>query len=319
MGISERDLLRLASHADTRVSESTDQVSETTQRDELAAIVAEWSNATRISGERAKTLLEWLENVLPLVDEESTAEQDRFDRLTEAAMVSETRRDALYLLRDRLPVFVYFSNYFRVRPRLHLSLLADRLEQNLLDDDQYDRGNECLLKLLGFEARELSNLGRAAEPRAGDQSGLKAYQDQLDRRSYQLNAASIRLTSSINRVWRPDPDRVEADRLRVEADQQYLKVVVEDELGVEVELDQRSEGFQWLVSFFVVFFAEAADRQSECRLAAGRTWAESPWPEAARIPNHCLSPSRDQPSSCTRPTRRSWWGQTSSTWCGSWR
>lgn len=45
----------------------------------------------------------------------------------------------------------------------------------------------------------------------------------------------------------------------MKADQQYLKVVVEDELGVEVELDQRSEGFQWLVSFFVVFFAEAAD------------------------------------------------------------
>jgi predicted ATP-dependent endonuclease of OLD family len=31
----------------------------------------------------------------------------------------------------------------------------------------------------------------------------------------------------------------------------------EDELGVEIEFDQRSEGFQWLVSFFVVFFAEA--------------------------------------------------------------
>ena len=152
-----------------------------------------------------------------------------------------------------------FSNYFRVRPRLHLSFLADRLEQKILDDDQYDRGNECLLKLLGFKARELSNLGKAAEPSAGDQTGLKTYQDQLDRRSYQLNAASIRLTSNINRVWRPDPDRAEADRLRVEADQQYLKVVVEDELGVEVELDQRSEGFQWLVSFFVVFFAEAAD------------------------------------------------------------
>jgi len=44
----------------------------------------------------------------------------------------------------------------------------------------------------------------------------------------------------------------------VQADGQYLKVVVEDDLGVEIELDQRSEGFQWLVSFFVVFFAEAA-------------------------------------------------------------
>ena len=37
-------------------------------------------------------------------------------------------------------------------------------------------------------------------------------------------------------------------------------MVIEDELGVEVELDQRSEGFQWLVSFFVVFFAEADAR-----------------------------------------------------------
>ena len=97
-------------------------------------------------------------------------------------------------------------------------------------------------------------LEELAEPSAGDLTSLKAYQDQLDRRSYQLNAASIRLTSSINKVWKPNPDSAEPDRLRVEADQQYLKVVVEDELGVEVELDQRSEGFQWLVSFFVVFF-----------------------------------------------------------------
>jgi predicted ATP-dependent endonuclease of OLD family len=35
--------------------------------------------------------------------------------------------------------------------------------------------------------------------------------------------------------------------------------VVEDDLGVEVELDQRSAGFQWLVSFFVVFKAQAED------------------------------------------------------------
>ena len=179
--------------------------------------------------------------------------------MSEAAKVPEKRGQALKVLRGRLPVFVYFSNYFRVRPRLHLGILADRLEQNVLDDDQYDRGNVCLLKLLGFDARELSNLGRAAEPSAGDEKGLKEYQDQLDRRRYQLNAASIRLTKSINEVWQPDLNSGEADRLRVEADQQYLKVVVEDELGVEVELDQRSEGFQWLTSFFVVFFAEAAD------------------------------------------------------------
>ena len=64
----------------------------------------------------------------------------------------------------------------------------------------------------------------------------------------------------------PDPKRAEANRLRVVADGQYLKVVVEDELGVEIELDQRSQGFQWLVSFFVVFFAEAADKHKNAIL-----------------------------------------------------
>ena len=64
----------------------------------------------------------------------------------------------------------------------------------------------------------------------------------------------------------PDAKRAEADRLRIVADGQYLKVVVEDDLGVEIELDQRSEGFQWLVSFFVVFFAEAADKHKNAIL-----------------------------------------------------
>ena len=117
-----------------------------------------------------------------------------------------------------------------------------------------------------FRSRELSNLGKAAEPEPGDIEALQKYRDQLDRRSYQLNAASVRLTEELRRAWVPDLKRGEADRLRIVADGQYLKVVVEDDLGVEIELDQRSEGFQWLVSFFVVFFAEAADRHKNAVL-----------------------------------------------------
>ena len=163
-------------------------------------------------------------------------------------------------LSKAVPVFILFSNYYRVRPLIHLGHLATRIEQKLLDDDQYDYGNQCLLKLLGFTARELSNL-ETPEPGPADREGLKNYRDQLDKRSYQLNAASVRLTAEIVKVWNPNPERAEANRLRITADGQYLKVVVEDELGVEIELDQRSEGFQWLVSFFIVFFSEA-ERQS---------------------------------------------------------
>ena len=42
--------------------------------------------------------------------------------------------------------------------------------------------------------------------------------------------------------------------------------MVEDDLGVDIELDQRSEGFQWLVSFFVVFFSEAMDKHENAIL-----------------------------------------------------
>lgn len=163
-------------------------------------------------------------------------------------------------------MFVLFSNYFRVRPLIHLDHLATRVEQNLLDDAQYDYGNQCLLKLLGFTARELSDLGKAAEPGAKDTDAQKKYRDQLDNRAYQLNAASVRLTDQIVKVWNPNPERAEASRLRITADGQYLKVVVEDGLGVEIELDQRSEGFQWLVSFFVVFFSETEDKHANAIL-----------------------------------------------------
>jgi hypothetical protein len=179
----------------------------------------------------------------------------------------EAKRDqALATLDARIPVFVLFSNYFRVRPIIHLEHLAQRLESKSPDDKWYDYGNECLLRLLGFSARALSDLGKAPEPPRGDSSAFQKYRDQLDRRSYQLNSASVTLTEAINRVWVPDAKRHEADRLRIVADGQYLKVVVEDELGVEVELDQRSEGYQWLVSFFVVFFAESAGRRKNAIL-----------------------------------------------------
>jgi predicted ATP-dependent endonuclease of OLD family len=163
-------------------------------------------------------------------------------------------------------MFVLFSNYYRVRPLIHLGHVATRIAQNLLDDKQYDYGNQCLLKLLGFTPQELSNLGKATEPAPSDANALKNYRDQLDKRFYQLNAASVRLTEEIVKVWNPNPERAEANRLRITVDGQYLKVVVEDELGVEIELDQRSEGFQWLVSFFIVFFSEAEDKHSNAIL-----------------------------------------------------
>lgn len=259
-----KDLTRLCAHIDPRAeAKSPGGLSPSA---DLASITKEWAATTTIDGEQAIALKAWLDKSLPLIDETDDVEEKRFDDLAAAAIAHVDRESALKVLNSRLPVFVLFNNYFRVRPLIQLDHLAQRLASNVLDDDQYDYGNVCLLKLLGFTAQQLSDLGKTTPPAANDPTALQNYRDQLDKRTYQLNAASVQLTTEIRSVWHPREGRAEADKLRIQADGQYLKVVVEDELGVDIELHQRSEGFQWLVSFFVVFFAEAAGKHKNAIL-----------------------------------------------------
>lgn len=262
-----KDLARLVAHIDERAPATPEgSAPKETAEAAVAKITADWQDTTDLREKTVEALRAWLDKAVTLIDEDNAKEEERLDRLRSTVSFHARYWSALTAIKERVPVFVLFSNYFRVRPVIHLAHLAARLQSGVLDDDQYDYGNKCLLSLLGFKAKDLSQLGRATEPEAPNAKGLQSYRDQLDKRSYQLNAASIRLTEEIRRVWNPNPDRAEADRLRVVADGQYLKVVVEDDLGVEIELDQRSEGFQWLVSFFVVFFAEAADKHENAIL-----------------------------------------------------
>lgn len=263
-GSIAKDLTRLSAHVDPRAEAKTPGAVPPSAS--LAQVIDGCSATTELKGDLAVALKAWLDNSLPLIDDGDKAEEERFDRLASAATAHLDRQAALKTLNGRVPVFVLFNNYFRVRPLIQLDHLAQRLASNVLDDTQYDYGNVCLLKLLGFTAQQLSDLGKVAPPSAKDLTALQAYRDQLDKRTYQLNAASVQLTNEIRSVWRPRADRAEADKLRIQADGQYLKVVVEDELGVDIELHQRSEGFQWLVSFFVVFFAEAAAKHENAIL-----------------------------------------------------
>ena len=261
-GEIRRDLSKVAGYADLLKSANADEGPISLHVDDLLQITSGWNDSTPISGDRAQSLSQFLLGIDASLDDasldiDSTTERERLEKLAVAAGVFKRRQNALSVLFQRLPTFVYFSSYFRVHPRIHLGQLATRIEQGVVNENPYDRGNTCLFKLLGFDAQELSDLGVVTDPDPENEQSVRDYQDQLDNRSYQLNAASTQLTKSIKVVWKPNPAKAESDRLRITADQQYLKVVVEDDLGVEVELDQRSEGFQWLVSFFVVFSAEA--------------------------------------------------------------
>ena len=263
----EKDLLKICQHyKNTSEANGEVEAKQTAIQNGYDAVVSTLGRSSYISADNAKKIIDWLKGNLSYLEDDNTAEEKRYEKLLEQLEKPVERNDVLQICEERLPKFILFSNYFRIRPVLHLKKLADRIDQKMLDDEQYDYGNICLLKFLGFTPKELAEAGDTSKYDLNKPDQYEQYRAQLDKRDYQLNAATIRLTDAICEIWNPQKDGRDANKLRIKVDGQYLKVVVEDDLGVEVELDQRSEGFQWMVSFYVVFFAEASDKHKNAIL-----------------------------------------------------
>lgn len=228
------------------------------------------SSDTSITNEVASSLKAHLDATLALFADGSAAEGywDGINSVAKKALALD--KIGKHLL-AKMPPFVYFSSYFAVRPKIHLNRLAERETSGEIDMD-YDFGNLQLLKFLGFTARELSDMDskQPEKPHNYDSDAnaqrqydedLKKHERAITERKKALHAAGARLTQEIRKVWND-----QSLSLRLEVDGQYLQTLVEDELGVPVELDQRSEGFRWLVSFFVVFHAQAKDNLKDAVL-----------------------------------------------------
>ncbi len=208
----KNDLARLIVHIDKQYVLANPEETTKNPNIDLKAITETWIDSTLISDENATKLKTQLEKYYTLIEEGNEKEESRYDKLIKQIEFNKKFDEVLDILHKRTPVFILFNNYFKVKPSVHLEHLAQRSAKNLLDDEYYDYGNLCLLKLLGFTARQLADLGNTVSPSSTDKVALKDYKDKLDSRSYQLNAASVRLSREIRTVWMPNPERPEADK-----------------------------------------------------------------------------------------------------------
>jgi hypothetical protein len=146
---------------------------------------------------------------------------------------------------QRLPSFLYFSEYSQLQGKVDLEHLFD--EGSHLDPSQ-------------LTARSLLRLAHA------DNQSLLAL-DYEERRS-ELEAAANRLTHEVARYWTQSNDlRVDIDvEMAPRGDTQaakYLQIRVEDlRNGFSNRFDQRSSGFRWFFSFLAAFheFEKQKDR-----------------------------------------------------------
>lgn len=148
-----------------------------------------------------------------------------------------TQKDAKEWLLKQLPVFIFLEEYPDLNGHQNLAEYISRKASNALTEA--DKNFEKLCKVAGLNPTELESY--LAQ---GDQES----------RNQLANRASSVVTQEIRRLWK---DR--KLRIRFNVDASYFDTFVSDPnaiFEVEVNLDERSRGFKWFLSFYITFAAD---------------------------------------------------------------
>ena len=171
---------------------------------------------------------------------------------------------------NRLPKFVYYSNYGNLDAQIYLPHVVDNLKRENLGQKEAAKARtvKVLFDLVGLSPDEILELARATgvTERVNQHghrlsSDVKTDEDiarddeQLRERQALLQSASVKLTKSFRDWWKQGDHK-----FRLVADGNYFRIFVSDSRRPEeVELENRSAGLQWFLSFFLVFTYESED------------------------------------------------------------
>lgn len=179
------------------------------------------------------------------------------------------------IFKSRLPYFVYYSNYGNLDDQIYLPHVVENLERKDLGQREAakTRTLKVLFDLVNLSAREMLELARSTGvvERVNQQGQIvgnvtnktddEIQQDdkQLRERLALLQSASSMLTKSFSDWWKQGNYR-----FRLVADGNYFRILVaDDRRPEEIELENRSAGLQWFLSFFLVFTYESEDTHEE--------------------------------------------------------
>ncbi len=167
--------------------------------------------------------------------------------------------DAVDLVLDNLPKFVYYSTYGNLDSEIYLPhVIANLARKDLgLKEQAKARTLKVLFEFVRLQPQEILELGRDFKDpsRAPTEQELAAITEKKKQRSILLQSASTLLTTEFRDWWKQGEYR-----FRFEADGDHFRIwVSDDKRPEEIELEGRSTGLQWFLSFYLVFLVEQAD------------------------------------------------------------
>jgi len=169
---------------------------------------------------------------------------------------------AVSLVKEKLPKFVYYSTYGNLDSEIYLPHVIANLERTDLGvrEQAKARTLKVLFEFVGLEPDEILELGREFKDpgnpnREPNQKEIEEIAQKKKERSILLQSASAKLTAQFREWWKQGEYR-----FRFEADGNHFRIwVSDDRRPEEIELEGRSTGLQWFLSFYLVFLVERAD------------------------------------------------------------
>lgn len=149
----------------------------------------------------------------------------------------DAQRNAWNWAIGALPKFIYVDEYPELDGHQDIAAYIQRKNQRQHTDS--DRNFEKLCKVAGLDPHELHKLHE---------------KNDYETRNQLANRASAVVTSEIKRLWK---DR--ALKIRFNLDAHHLDTIISDPTStydVEVNLNERSRGFQWFFAFYTTFSAD---------------------------------------------------------------
>lgn len=151
-----------------------------------------------------------------------------------------------------IPKFVYYSNYGNLDSEIYLPQVIENLKRTDITGVAAAKARtlKVLFQFIGLNPQEILELGQ--EPQNTSPEEIKTFAKKRDERTVLLNSASSKLTKRFKEWWKQGNYIFD-----LRADGKFFKIWVSDEKRPEkIELESRSTGLQWFLSFYLIFLVE---------------------------------------------------------------
>jgi predicted ATP-dependent endonuclease of OLD family len=163
------------------------------------------------------------------------------------------------LVEEKLPKFVYYSNYGNLDSEIYLPHVIANLERKDLGSKEEAKARtlKVLFDFVRLKPKEILELGKdfdeTKKGRKINDQDIKEIAEKKKEREILLTSASASLTEKFRSWWKQGNYR-----FRFQADGDHFRIwVSDDKRPEEIELENRSTGLQWFLSFYLIFLVES--------------------------------------------------------------